>query len=67
MFSLKSVRRVAFFIFLTGLLLILVVPAFSEKITAVYDGAATEQDAEWWNLSTTYSANWTDDIDWASP
>ncbi|GEM_PF-6301540 len=59
--AVKSLARYLFvFVFL-----IFSVFAFSQTIY-VYDGSGTgTDDVDWWSSSDTFSAHWTDNIDWA--
>ncbi len=58
-------RKQAILPFAILILTLLSFSAFAQTITAVNDG--TGSDVDWWGSSTTFSANWTDDINWNDP
>ncbi len=63
--SMKDYKKSIIILLVAILFLIFQIPIFSQTIT-VYDGSASGQDTDWWNSSTSFSANWSDDIDWSS-
>lgn len=38
---------------------------FSQTIM-VYDGSVVGEDTDWWGITTSFSVNWSDNIDWSS-